>query len=309
MPTPTVTATAVALATPSATTTLSQTPTRPTNKPNPTATPLSTSFPTATATATLIPLPITTTIGTSVEGRAITSYQFGQGGRRILLVGGIHGGYEANTILLAYQMIDYLTLHPEEVPPSATLFIIPSANPDGQFLITGKEGRFTSADLPADLDETLPGRWNKHGVDLNRNWDCRWSAVAYWRDQMVSGGQAPFSEPETAVLKRFIEQNALTAVIFWHSLANAVYASKCDEPFPASQNLAQIYSDGSGYPFARGGFTYYPITGDATNWLAARHIAAITVEFATHDQVEWDANWGGVTAVLNADHSTPVPFP
>ena len=38
-----------------------------------------------------------TVIGHSVEGRDIVSYTFGTGDTHLLFVGGIHGGYEANS--------------------------------------------------------------------------------------------------------------------------------------------------------------------------------------------------------------------
>ena len=33
-----------------------------------------------------------------------------------MIVGGIHGGYEWNTIILSYQLIDYFQTHTEEIP-------------------------------------------------------------------------------------------------------------------------------------------------------------------------------------------------
>src|SRR3989344_8041800 len=47
-------------------------------------------------------------IGTSVQGRKIEAYTYGNGDTNLLFVGGIHGGYEWNSVLLAYQFMDYL---------------------------------------------------------------------------------------------------------------------------------------------------------------------------------------------------------
>ncbi|MCZ7674234.1 MAG: M14 family zinc carboxypeptidase [Chloroflexi bacterium] len=90
---------------------------------------------------------MTSTIGYSAENRPIISYQFKDGPNKIIMVGGMHGGYEWNTILLAYELIDYFTQFPEQVPDSASLIIIPSANPDGQFAVVGENGRFTAEDI------------------------------------------------------------------------------------------------------------------------------------------------------------------
>ena len=47
-------------------------------------------------------------IGKSVVGRNIEAYTFGNGQNQLVFVGGIHGGYEWNSVLLAYKFIDYL---------------------------------------------------------------------------------------------------------------------------------------------------------------------------------------------------------
>lgn len=151
---------------------------------SPTATVPAPSSPTATplpeATATPMPQPspqptatpgsITRTLGTSAGGWPMVATQFGRGPTDIVFIGGIHGGYEWNTILLAYQAIDYFLAHPADVPPSVTLTIIPSANPDGQAFVTGGAGRFGAGEVAV---ETTAGRFNDNGVDLNRNWDCQ----------------------------------------------------------------------------------------------------------------------------------------
>ncbi|MGE5073522.1 MAG: hypothetical protein ACM3MF_08850, partial [Anaerolineae bacterium] len=69
-------------------------------------------------------------LGYSVEGRPIKIYTFGQGEVNYLIVAGIHGGYEGNTVDLANQVLVYLSHHPEAVPSGATLYIIPDMNPD-----------------------------------------------------------------------------------------------------------------------------------------------------------------------------------
>jgi murein tripeptide amidase MpaA len=112
-----------------------------------------------------------TTIGTSVEGRSIEAYTFGTGEHNLLFVGGIHGGYEWNTVVLAYAFIDYFTQYPESIPEGITVHIIPSLNPDGIFAVTGLEGAFSEAQV-TEIAPTATGRFNAHAVDLNRNFDC-----------------------------------------------------------------------------------------------------------------------------------------
>lgn len=233
-------------------------------------------------------------IGLSSRGFPLTAHQFNDGPRHIVIVGGIHGGYEWNTILLAYGAIDYFLEHPAAVPESVTLTIIPAANPDGQELVTGKPNRFTVEDL---VEDTFPGRFNGNDVDLNRNWDCQWAEKALWRDREISGGDRPFSEPETVVLRDFLLQHQSEAVIFLHSAANGVFASGCPGTHQPSMDLAQIYGKAAGYPVYER-FSAYEVTGDAGDWLSTQGIASFSVELINHQDLDLEKNLAGILAVL-----------
>lgn len=238
-------------------------------------------------------------IGRSVEGRAIEMYSFGNGDTNLLFVGGIHGGYEWNSVLLAYEFIDLFIEQPELVPTNITVSIIPSANPDGVFDVIAKEGRFTFADVPADEGPVGNGRFNANSVDLNRNFDCKWQPTSTWRSQTVSAGTAPFSEPEAQAVRTAVTQLSPAAVVFWHSQSNAVYASECENGIlPDTRILMNTYATAAGYP-AVDIFDAYEITGDAEGWLASIGIPAITVELSTHTTLEWEKNLAGVNAILN----------
>jgi predicted deacylase len=234
-------------------------------------------------------------IGSSVEGRSLESYSFGSGATRLLFVGGVHGGYEWNSILLAYEAIDYLALHPELLPNDITVTIIPNLNPDGTFAALGTTGRFTATEVPADTGVvTGLGRFNANEVDLNRNFDCT------WRSKLVSAGTAAFSEPEAAALRDFVIAHTPKAAVFWHSQANAVYGSACEAGIlPTTTKLLNTYATAANYQ-AIPIFDAYPVTGDAESWLATLGIPAITVELATHESVEWEQNRAGMMAVINA---------
>lgn len=263
-------------------------------------------FPTVVETAvpptpTFAAYGITQTIGYSSLGYPIVSHRFGYGADTIVFVGGIHGGYEWNTILLAYEAIDYLQAHPEVVPPNVTVYIIPSANPDGQRIVTGTVARFTTEDVRQPIE---PGRFNGNDVDLNRNWDCNWSPTALWGSREVSGGERPFSEPETQTLRQFLLTQHAQAVIFWHSKANGVYAAGCGETYQPAYDLAMLYGEAAGYPVYEA-FTAYAVSGDASDWLAVQGIPAITVELKTRSELDLQQNLNGLLAVLSASDLSP----
>ena len=225
--------------------------------------------------------PVYKVIGISVEGRSIDSYTYGAGDTHIAFVGGVHGGYEWNSVLLAYTFIDYL-----------------DANPDGLYKVTGRAGRFNAIDASTDEEVLALGRFNANAVDINRNFDCKWKPKSMWRSQAVNAGSAPFSEPEAKAIRDFVLTNRPEAVIFWHSQSNAVYASECENGIlPQTLDIMNAYSRASGYPAVKT-FDAYEITGDSEGWLASINIPAITVELKTHKTIEWEQNLAGIKAIF-----------
>ncbi len=247
-------------------------------------------------------VPTTTqkTIGSSVKGRSIEAYSFGTGETNLLFVGGVHGGYEWNSILLAYEMIDHFATDSSSIPENVTVHIIPNLNPDGLFVATLLEGRFEATDiLNNDMHTSGLGRMNANDVDLNRNFDCKWAPESSWRSKTVSAGTAAFSEPEAQALKNYVAEISPASVVFWHSKANNVYASECENGvLPETLALMSAYADAASYG-AVPVFDAYPITGDAEGWLASIGIPAVTVELETRTSIEWDRNLAGTTAILN----------
>ncbi len=237
-------------------------------------------------------------IGTSVEGRKIESYTYGTSTKKIAFVGGVHGGYEWNSILLAYQVKDYLDQNPTSIPAGLSIIIIPSLNPDAQFKVTGKEGHFTSADVSTSTLVQESARFNANKVDLNRNFDCKWQPKSTWRSKEVSAGTSAFSEPEALAFRNFISSAQPSAVVFWHSQSNAVYASQCNKGIlPVTLDIMNAYSKASLYPAVKT-FDAYVTTGAADDWLASINIPAITVELKTHETVEFERNLAGVKAMV-----------
>jgi murein DD-endopeptidase MepM/ murein hydrolase activator NlpD len=287
---PAATATLPATATPwptlTALLTPSPTPTSPT-PPHPSASPSATHAPTPTSQPTQSSAAGTEhVIGHSVEGRPIIAYRIGHGPIKIALIGDIHGEFEANTRLLAQQLLKHFLAHPGQVPSSASLWIIPTMNPDG--LAIGQ-------------------RWNANGVDLNRNADtdldgCAgndWSPDTFVLEgpQPSAGGAYPFSEPECRAIRDFSDDAWIA--VFYHSAAEAIFLDTCQHHAPTAR-LAAALSAGTGYPVPEEGWLGYPITGDFGDYLAGEGVAAVAVELTNHEDPEFERNLEGVQVMLAA---------
>jgi predicted deacylase len=256
--------------------------------------------------AVLTPKPVvekpqvfTEVIGKSVQGREITAYTYGSGDTHLTFVGGIHGGYEWNSVMLAYQLMDYLNANPVIIPENISVTIIPSLNPDAVSKVTGKEGRFSIADVSKDEVLLASARFNANSVDLNRNFDCNWQPTSMWRSKEVSAGNSVFSEPESQAIQKFVVEKKPDAFVFWHSQANTVYSSACGGPaLPKTVDMMNVYAEAAGYQKAEE-FTAYVITGDVGDWLAKIGIPTITAELKTHETIEFEQNLAGVKALFN----------
>ncbi|MCU0463776.1 MAG: M14 family metallopeptidase [Anaerolineae bacterium] len=222
-------------------------------------------------------IPRTVVFGQSVEGRDLTAYRLGDGSRSVMLVGAVHGGFEANTTELMEALAEHFRANPADLPADITLWIIPALNPDG-----------------VERGRVLDGRFNANGVDLNRNWPCGWQPVAYFRDQTVSAGAEPLSEPETRALADLITSVQPAATLFYHAAASGVFAGTCggeagSGALAASVGLAAGYDTGEA-------FSAYPVTGTAPAWVNSLGLAAADVELASSTDPEFERNLAGVQA-------------
>jgi murein DD-endopeptidase MepM/ murein hydrolase activator NlpD len=242
-------------------------------------------FPTPTSVPTQAPIRDTgQVIGNSVDGRPITAYRIGNGPLKVVLVGDIHGEFEANTQLLAQQLLEYFQNHADQVPAELSLWIIPTMNPDG--LATGH-------------------RWNANDVDLNRNADTDLDGCAGndWSPDTVglegpypgAGGAYPFSEPEARAIRDFMADAWIA--VFYHSAAGGIYLDTCQRHVPSAR-LAEVMSEGTGYPVPEEGWDSYPVTGDWSDYLSGEGVAAATVELTDHEDPEFERNLAGVQALL-----------
>jgi protein MpaA len=216
-------------------------------------------------------------IGYSAAVRPLEVYTFGAGEREYLIVAGIHGGYEWNTVALANELITYINENPGAIPTDVTLYIIRNMNPDG-------EAR----------DHGLDGRVNNNSVDLNRNfpsenWVKEWDRDGCWIYRPTTGGAYAGSEPETRSVMGFIRAHKITAMISYHSAALGIFPGGVPWEEPSKQ-LAEALSKATGYP-------YPPIdtgceyTGTLADWAVENGVgAAVDLELNNHQETDFKEN-------------------
>jgi murein peptide amidase A len=225
-------------------------------------------------------------IGFSVAGRPIEAYTFGNGEKQYLIVAGIHGGYEGNTIALANELITYIIDNPDVIPPDKTLYIIRDMNPDAE---------------ARSADEN--GRVNDHGVDLNRNfpsdnWTGNWVRDGCWSLRPTTGGDSGGSEPETRAVMSFIASHNIQALISYHSAGLGVFPG--GDPWePPSRRLAAALGKATGYPYppVDTGCKY---TGTLADWAVENGAdAAVDMELSTHKSTDFQNNLRALDVLLN----------
>ena len=181
--------------------------------------------------ATREPPPRTATtfiLGRSVEGRPITATELGGplSPHKVLVVGCIHGdecaGIRIARILAAMSP-----------PANVDLWIVPNLNPDGYAAGT---------------------RGNSRGVDLNRNFPCRWNADP--RGSLTYSGPTALSEPESGIAYSLIRRLQPRVTIWFHQSLGLVDGSG------GSAATARRYARLIGLPLEE--LRRYP--GSATTW-------------------------------------------
>jgi len=225
-------------------------------------------------------------IGFSVAGRHIESFTFGSGAKEYLIVAGIHGGYEGNTIALANELINYINENPNVIPGDVKLYIIRDMNPDA-------EAR----------DNGVDGRVNNNGVDLNRNfpsanWAADWDRDGCWIYRPTTGGTYAGSEPETRSVMGFIRAHKIEAMISYHSAGLGVFPGGVPWEEP-SKRLAKALSKVTGYPYppVDTGCVY---TGTLADWAVENGVgASVDMELSDHKNTDFDSNLKALDVLLN----------
>jgi murein peptide amidase A len=183
-------------------------------------------------------------LGTSVLGVPIVAERYGTpGGRRVLVIGVIHGNEHAGTAIVQQ-------LRASGTPEGVELWLVESMNPDGQ---------------------AIDDRHNANQVDLNRNFPYKWGPLEQPGDGQYAG-TGPASEPETQAMVNFIAQLRPDIAIWYHQDLFVISPAEGREG-----RIRERYASLTGLPM--GGISGGTYTGIAATWARTELRADDSVAF------------------------------
>lgn len=231
--------------------------------------------------------------GRSVEGRAIHRLELGApDGPRIFLSALLHGTELVGSLALR-EVVRRLAARTGDdaalVAERAQVVVVPIANPDAHAENMERLSRGALAFR----------RGNARGVDLNRNFGVvapvrprHPFAGSSWKRSPHYAGAAPFSEPESRVLRDLATSLRPDVAIGFHSFGNLLLHpwAWTAEPHPRAPEYDAV---GSAFvhaqrrtPYAaKSAHGFYPTVGDLDDWLdATLGTLAFTVEVGSLDR-------------------------
>ncbi|MEM9998221.1 MAG: M14 family zinc carboxypeptidase [Bacteroidota bacterium] len=251
-----------------------------------------------------------TSIGTTGEGRAIWMVEIGNSpgvdeGEPEVLYTAIHHAREPQSMTTVLYFMIYL-LENYGTDPEVTYLVdnrrltfVPILNPDGYV--------YNEATNPDGggfwRKNRRPNEDGSFGVDLNRNYGFEWaydnegSSPSPFSD--TYRGPEPFSEPETAALRDFVEGRQFETAFNYHSFSNLLiypwgYKRSFYTPDSARfVDFAALMTAENDYLAGTGDQTVgYVVNGDSDDWFYGEQttknkIYAFTPEVGTRDDFFW----------------------
>ncbi len=239
-------------------------------------------------------------LGRSIEGRLIFNLRISEdpdtSGNKpgIVFMGGHHSREHVSVELPLHIAKKILKLYQENDSRVRSLLagreihIIPLVNPDG---------------TEWDIRDNTYHMWRKNkrvnsdgsfGVDLNRNYGFQWGTGGSSTNPRsdVYMGKEPFSEPETQIIKSFVENHTnLTILVSFHTFSELIlypwghtYDSIANQTdFAVHKTMAEKMAEWNGYTPQQSSDLYIA-SGDTTDWSYGQHrLISFTFELDPRD--------------------------
>ena len=249
-------------------------------------------------------------IGQTLEGRNIWAIKVSDNPSQDenepeALYTGLHHAREPMSYMNLFYFMHWLGEN-YEIDPVAThivnnreLWFIPAVNPDG--LVYNQSIAQNGGGMQRkNARETCNG--TPDGVDLNRNYGYMWG---YDNEGSSNDGcdetyrgTGPFSEPETQVIRNFVEEHNFPIAFNYHSYSNLLiypYGYEYENQAPQEDIDIMIeYGEDmvqfNNYALGTGPDLLYTVNGEACDWMYGVHdIFAYTPEIGGNSDGFWPA--------------------
>lgn len=246
-------------------------------------------------------------IGTTIEGRTIWAMKISDNpgvdeNEPEVFFNGLTHAREPIGMEICLNTMRYLTNNYGSDPQVTSLvndrelWFVPVVNPDGYV-------------RNQTTNPSGGGMWRKNrrnngdgtfGVDLNRNYGYQWGYNNVGSSPNTSSdvyrGTAPFSEPETQVIRNFCNSHNFTICLNYHSYGNLFLAPwGYTTEFPEDYDLLRAIGDSAvqsnGY-ISQPGWGLYFTNGDADDWqYGERSTKAKTISYTPEVGRNSDGFW------------------
>lgn len=182
--------------------------------------------------------------------------------KTLLIVSSIHGS-ENGGQFVGHELL--FNVDKESIPANVRIIVVPELNK------TGIQDRDAGCvPRPTNAGYLNCGRVNANAVNLNRNFDYRWSTMDGVQDNNTLGsgnyrGTSPMSEPESVAISNFINSlGRIDLSIHYHDNLN--YVASAGNALGSS--FAQTYSSVTGMPLGNSGGSIIYQRGSLDGWQA-----------------------------------------
>ena len=223
-----------------------------------------------------------------------------------ILYTGMHHAREPigmmHLLFYMYYLLENYDTDPEikNLVDHTEMYFIPIVNPDGY--------KYNQTTYPSGGGMWRKNRHNNgggtYGVDLNRNYGYMWGgegSSGYPGDETYRG-TAPFSEPETQIVKSFCENNEFGIALNYHSVAALLlYPWGYTGTLPPDHNLfhsqAQLMTADNNYTFGPAYSTIYVVSGNSDDWMYGDQAAKNKI-FAYTPEVGGSGFWPSISEII-----------
>lgn len=202
-------------------------------------------------------------IGESVMEQKIYCIKYGTGGKKLLVNGAHHGlEYITSAFLMRFlceyaecvhQSRELFGCDAQRLYEGVSLYVIPMVNPDGvDIAVNGLDitNRYHRRLISMVGIHSFNKVWqaNANGVDINHNYDARWSVVEKSPSPTRYGGPYAESEPETRCVTEFVRSEGFDMLMAFHSQGGEIYYDFDGLAAERDEQIARHMSEVSGYP-------------------------------------------------------------